>query len=751
MFVALSLVVAAPVLVAAPSSPADAQSAAVSNLGPITPRDVVYQIVTDRFWDGDATNNVPVGFDPSLFDGTGTDLKLYQGGDWQGIIDQLDYLDGMGVTALWISAPYANRDTVIEDHQSDGSIDRWTSFHGYHVRNFFDVNEHFGTLEEFHDLRDALHTRDMKLVIDFVANHTSRWQNPTLGFIPEDGLLYEPDRDGSGEYCFDAAGVPADCSGDGLTEYLVADPNNDVDAWFHGLGDRGGDDSRYGYRYRDLGSLADLNHANPQVIEHVERAAGFWKAQGIDGFRHDATLHMDPAFAKGLRDAIDSAPGGPVTHFGEFFIGRPDPKYAEYASFPDRTGIHNLDFEYFRSSTNTFGTFTESMSDFGAMLLQTSSDYQHEHHAVTFVDNHDVTRFRYIQPNDRPYHAALATLLTARGTPNIYYGTEQYVSSADASDIAGRVFLQTEAALDETTTAYQLIATLADLRKTNDGLAFGMTSILHTTDDVLVFEREFYDHRVVVAVNRQPDLGFSVPELTVGLPPGSYVDELGGLLDGGPIGVTSVAGESRIPSFMLSPGEVSVWASTPSSPSAPRIGTTIASTGRAGNEVLLVGSGLDGAVDVQFDGVSANVLANDEGSILATVPAGAPTGDVAITVTKGGVTSNTAAYEVLTGDQVQVVFHVDASTSFGENIHVVGNVAELGAWDPARATEAMLTPEYPVWFLPVSVPAGANLEFKFVRVDQLGNVTWESGSNRVLTAPPGPNGVALSPVYDWRS
>ncbi len=155
---------------------------------PITPKDVVYQIITDRFVDGNTANNTPAGFDSTLFDdpdldghGNGDDLKLYQGGDWQGIIDKIPYLQGMGVTTVWISAPYENRDTEILDYQAGGGIDRWTSFHGYHVRNYFATNKHFGLMQDFVALKDALHAQGMKLVIDFVSNHTSRWLNPTNG------------------------------------------------------------------------------------------------------------------------------------------------------------------------------------------------------------------------------------------------------------------------------------------------------------------------------------------------------------------------------------------------------------------------------------------------------------------------------------------------------------------------------------------------------------------------------------------
>lgn len=723
-------------------------------LGPVTPKDVIYQIITDRFYDGDTTNNVPNGFDPTLFDdpdgngrGNGVDLKLYQGGDWQGIIDKIPYLKNMGVTAVWISAPYRNRDTVINDYQPDGSVNRWTSFHGYHVRNFFVTNKHFGTLNQFRALRDALHANGIKLIIDFVTNHTSRWQNPTRGFEPEDGRLYEPDKDGSGNYCFDVNGEPYDCSGDGVTENLLADPHNDWAGWFHGLGDRGSDTSRFGYRHKDLGSLADFSHENSTVVTHLEKAATFWKSQGIDGFRHDATLHMNPAFAKGLKDAIDSALGGPLTHFGEFFIGRPDPKYDEYRTFPDRTGINNLDFEYFRASTNAFGHFSETMSAFGQMLTKTSDDYIYENQAVSFLDNHDVTRFRYIQPNDRPYHAALAVLLTARGIPCIYYGTEQYLSSSDSSDIAGRVFMHTASSFSQTTTAYQVIQKLSALRRANDALAYGPTSILYSTNDVLVFSRRFYDKEVVVAVNRQPNQTFTVPNLSTTLPAGTYTDQLDGLLFGSSATVSS----GQIQSFTLSGGEVNVWSYNPSlGTTTPRIGDVVATMGRKGNTVYIYGTGLGGTVTVKFDSATATVVANSDTMIETTVPSSPPVGVISITVVKSGITSNSFRYEVLSDDQVQVLFKVNATTNWGQNIHVVGSLPELGSWDPAKSSEAMLNPNYPEWFLPVSVPRATTFQFKFIKKDGNGNVIWEGGNNRVFTSPSSSTGTVDTPLYYWQ-
>lgn len=651
----------------------------------------------------------------------------------------MQYLVDLGITAVWISAPYHNRESKIEDHQDDGSINVWTSYHGYHARNYFPTHRFFGDMQDFLSLRDTLHANGIKLVIDFVSNHTSRWQNPTLDYEPEDGKLYEPDKDSNGDYIFDS-------DGNAVGENLLADPNDDVDGWFHGIGDRGSDSSTFGYRHKDLGSLADFSHEHADVFHHIEEAARFWKSKGIDGFRHDATLHMNPAFAKNLEDRIDSASGGPVTHFGEFFISRPDPKYEEYRTFPDRTGINNLDFEYNRAQTNVFGDFSETMHAFGDMLIKTHGDYSHEHQTINFVDNHDVTRFRYIQQNDKPYHAALAAVMTVRGTPKIYYGTEQYVMPEGDSPNDGRVFMQTDSSFDTTTTAYQIIADLAQLRHDNLALGYGQTNILHTSDDVIVFERKFYDHVVVTAINRQPDQSESVPSLGTNLPDGSYADYLGGDLGGQSIDVTG----GDLGAFTLSGGEVNVWHSNPDLGTTPRIGTTVSTMGRAGNTVYIYGTGLGGDVTVHFGSTAGSVVANSKTKIEATVPDATP-GMLDITVVKDGVTSNASAFELLSDEPVQVIFHVDAETEQGENIHVVGNLPELGDWDPAESSEAFMNPNYPEWVLPVSVPKDTSFEFKFVKIDDSGNVTWEGGSNRTYTSPTVSTGVEDTPLYYWQS
>lgn len=705
---------------------------AQTSLGPVTARDVVYQILTDRFVDGDATNNIPSGSPSAIFDGTGGDLKLYQGGDWQGITDKITYLKNMGITVVWISAPYANRDEAIIDFQSGGGTLTWSSYHGYHASNYFRTNSHFGGMKDFTDMVTALHAEGIKVVIDFVSNHTSRWQNPTNGFSAENGKLFEPDRNGSGDFVFDTNGDPVDLNSDGSSDNLLADPNGTTNpGWFHNLGDRGSDSSRYGFRYKELGSLADFTHELPEVAEHLEEAAIFWKGKGIDGFRHDATLHMNPAFAKSFRDAIDSSSGGAVTHFGEFFIGKPDPKYGEYITFPDRTGINNLDFEYFRTLTNVIGNGTDDMIDLANFYDYTEDDYVYENQTVTFIDNHDVPRFLRVNSDTRSLDVALAITLVSRGIPNIYYGTEQYVDGDDATENGGRVFMETDTTFDETTRAFKIIKKLSDVRQSNDAVAFGLTNVLYSTADVMVMSRKFFDKEVIIAVNRSPFNSYVVPAISTTLPGGTYTDELDGELGGASTTVAS----GQIPTFTLSQQEVAVWSHNPSLGANPKLGDMQSVVGRDGDDVTIYGTGLDGTIDVKFGTTSATVVSNSASKVTVTVP-NVSAGETTVTVVKGVNTSNGFTFNVLSNDQNMMIFHAVVYTSPGQNVYVVGNTPELGDWDPDNAIDAFHNPnasEWWKWFLPVSVPASTSLEYKFILKDGSGNVTWESGSNRTAT------------------
>lgn len=287
--------------------------------------------------------------------------------------------------------------------------------------------------------------------------------------------------------------------------------------------------------------------------------------------------------------------------------------------------------------------------------------------------------------------------------------------------------------------------------KAPDGYYLDAPDAEISDDNVLVYERQFYDDVVLVAVNRQPDQSYTIGPVETNLPAGNYNDYLGGLLYGFNTVVTAGEGINHTSSFTLPGGAVCVWQYKGPASSTPQIGDVMSTMGRVGNQVYIYGDGLNGDVSVKFGDVEAVVESNSANQIVTKVPTGAVPGDNNITVTKGSSVSNAFVYNVLSGDQNQIIFHVQANTAMGENIYIVGNIPELGSWDPDNCTEAMLNPNYPEWFLPVSVPAGTQIEFKFIKKDANGTVTWESGENRVITSSSSSAGSIDTEVYTWRS
>lgn len=242
------------------------------------------------------------------------------------------------------------------------------------------------------------------------------------------------------------------------------------------------------------------------------------------------------------------------------------------------------------------GNGSEDMIDFANFYQYTDADYEYENQAVTFIDNHDVSRFLRVNGDQRSLDVALALTLVSRGIPNIYYGTTQYVDGHDASSNGGRVFMEAATTFDKTTRAYKVVQKLSALRQQNDAVAWGLTEILYSTGDVLVMSRRFYDKEVVIAVNRSPYNAHTVPALSTNLPTGTYDDELDGELDGASASVVNGGGGPEISSFQLSQQEVAVWSHDPALGSTPRIGDMQSVVGRAGNEVTIFGTGLDGSI-----------------------------------------------------------------------------------------------------------------------------------------------------------
>lgn len=658
--------------------------------------DVIYQVMTDRFHDGNASNN-PTG---SLYSSDCSQLKKYCGGDWAGITQKIQdgYLTDMGITAIWISQPVENIDAVMQTADGD------TSYHGFWARDYKRANPYFGSMTDFETLISVAHANGIKVVIDFASNHTSpsRAEDP---LFMEDGVLND-----NGTF--------------------VASLGSDLNGVFYHNG--GTDFSTYEDGiYKGLFDLADYNHQNATLDTYMKDAIKLWLDKGIDGIRVDAVKHMPFGWSKNWMDAIYDHRA--VFSFGEWFLGsgEVDPLNHYYAN---ESGMSLLDFRFANAIRGVLKDGSSDWTAFNSMITDTDTAYDEVIDQVTFIDNHDMNRFHSSGADSRRMDMAMAVTLTSRGTPVVYYGTEQYMTGD--GDPANRAMMT---GFSKTTRGYQVIQKLAALRQANPALGYGDTEQRWINSNIYIYEREFAGNVVLVAINSATSGSTNITGLFTALPAGTYGDELTGLLDGN--GIT-VQANGAVNAFDLAAGEVGVWQFATSG-STPVIGHVGPMMTKAGDTITIDGEGFGATTGtVKIGGTSATVSSWADKHIVATVPSMA-TGKFDVTVQRsGGATS--AAYdklEVLTGPQVSVRFVVNSAyTAFGQNVYLTGSVQELSKWSTStdQAIGAMFNQvvhQYPTWYYDVSVPAGQTIEFKFIKVDGVGNVTWENGANHMFTAP----------------
>ncbi|XMB29067.1 alpha-amylase family glycosyl hydrolase [Paenibacillus sp. BR2-3] len=670
--------------------------------------DVIYQIFTDRFKDGNTGNN-PVG---SLFSSGCTDLRKYCGGDWQGITDKINdgYFTGMGITALWISQPVENINAVLSYDFGDS-----TSYHGYWARDFKRTNPYFGNFTDFDNLIAAAHAKGIKVVIDFAPNHTSPAKETDATF-GENGRLYDNGT-------------------------LMGGYTNDTNAYFHHNGGTSFSNLEDGI-YRNLFDLADINLQHSTIDTYMKAAIKLWLDKGIDGIRVDAVKHMPLGWQKNWVDYINNYK--PVFVFGEWFLGTNEVDPANH-DFANESGMSLLDFRFNQTVREVFKDDADTMYGLDAMISGTNTDYHEVADQVTFIDNHDMSRFA-TGTNNRRVEQALALTLTSRGVPGIYYGTEQYVTGGTDPD--NRKFMPS---FSTTTTAYNVISKLAPLRKSNPAFAYGTTQERWINNDVYIYERKFGNNVGLVAINRNTSTEYNISGLVTALPGGTYSDVVTGLLNGNSISVSSTG---AVTNFNLGAGEVGVWQYTAAA-IAPVVGHVGPMMGVAGKEITIDGRGFGATKGTVYFGATSvtgtGITAWEDSQIKVKIPAvAAGMYDVKIR-TSGAVDSNIYdKFEVLTAKQVVVRFVVkNANTVVGEKVYLAGNVHEIGNWDTAKAIGPMFNQviwAYPNWYYDVSVPAGTTIQFKFIKKNG-STVTWEGGSNHVYTTPAS---TASEIIVDWQ-
>jgi len=666
-------------------------------------KQVIYQIVTDRFYDGDPSNDNPAQ-SAGLYDSTKTNWQAYWGGDLAGIQKKLAYIKGLGVTAIWISPTVDNENKNLASGSPIGS-----PYHGYDARDFMRVEEHFGdaanTWKAFDSLVAAAHQDGIKVIVDWANNHSNYKGGGEQGALYNNGVFMASDA-------------------------------NDPNGYFHHNPDIADFNDRYQLQYYTLEGLEDLNQENATIDNYLKTAMQQFQAHGADGFRLDAIKHATWGWEYSLANIVFS--NKPSFLYGEWFNNNSgDPLYHDAYKFANKSGISELDFGVNQAMRDVFAG-DKNFSELDSAITTENANFVWQNDLVTFFDSHDESRFLTLNNNKNRLHEALAFLLTCRGIPVILYGDEQYlhIDTSNGNDPYDRVWMSSF----DKTSAYTLIGKLAALRQSNDAIAYGSWKQRWINNDVYIYERQFYNDVVLVAINKNNSATYNISGLNTVLPAGTYTDYLGGLLNGVSLSVQSGSGGNNpAGTFTIPANSVSVWQIAGGTP-GPAVGSIGPTIGQPGMSVTIAGDQFGSRPgSVAVNGAAAAIQSWSNASVTFTVP-NVANGIYPVQLTAAsGAKANTIQFTVLTAKLVPVTFTVNhaPSTNVGDYIFLTGNTIELGNWGTTfdSAVGPMLDPNYPDWFLNVSLPAGVTVQFKFIKIAADGSVTWENGNNHSFMVP----------------
>lgn len=503
-----ALVPALPVAAAPrpPAPPGDARLAAEPARHDAT-REQFYFLLPDRFANGDTSNDrgglagsrLSTGYDP-------TDKGFYQGGDLKGVTQKLDYIKGLGTTAIWLAPIFKNK--PVQGTGKDASA----GYHGYWITDFTQVDPHFGTNAELAHLIALAHAKGMKVFFDVITNHTADtvdYAEKQYGYRSKGAYPY---LDTQGRPFDDRAGVPkVNAASFPYTPVVpAAEKNAKVPAWlndptmYHNRGDStfAGESAEYG----DFSGLDDLWTERPEVVAGMERIYEKWVGEfGVDGFRVDTVKHVDMGFWTQWATALDAyaARHGRPNFFlyGEVYSG--DPAITSPYVTKGRLDA-TLDFPL-QQAMRGYASQGGSAGDLSAVLGQDyryTTDKANAYEQVTFLGNHDMGRIGSFLLQDNPKadgaellrrdELAHELMFLSRGNPVVYYGDEQGFTGAGgdkdarqtmfASKVAdylddteiGTTRTHASSAFDPEHPLYKEIAALSRLRKQNPALADGV-------------------------------------------------------------------------------------------------------------------------------------------------------------------------------------------------------------------------------------------------------------------------------------
>jgi glycosidase len=436
----------------------------------LTQDDIIYFIVTDRFANGDREND---------FDVQPDNPKGYHGGDFAGIVDRIPYLKNLGVTALWITP--VMQQTHLPQHDSFG-------YHGYWPLDFERIDPHLyspkpglpeGDKQYLKELVDILHAEGIKVILDTVVNHVG-YDHPSIS-NPKWGPI-KP-------HWFNAPR--------GENEV------GDIGSWLTGL--------------------PDLKQDEPEVADYFTRVIADWiEATGVDCIRMDTAKHVESLFWHYYKSTVKGK--YPTTSLLgevlEFNIDRVSAYQQHFAfdslfDFPLQSALQRIFIH--GESLRQLSTPFSSLQQQGYGILNQDTHYTNHNLLVTLLDNHDLGPRFYTRALERAggnrgwalytLRLALTLLLTTRGIPQIYYGTELGMEGGDSHDNRRDMpwqlladGLEPESSSD-TGQLFQHVKTLINFRKNSEALRYGDQLTLYVDHRQYVYLRKFRDEWVIVALN----------------------------------------------------------------------------------------------------------------------------------------------------------------------------------------------------------------------------------------------------------
>ncbi len=451
----------------------------------------IYQIITDRFFDGDPSNNNADGnYNPS-------NAQSVHGGDFKGIEQKLDYIKALGATAIWISP-------VIQNTEGQ--------FHGYSGMNFYQVAPHWGSLSNLQHLVQAAHARGLLVIDDIVVNHAGDFVTSSDSGYPS---YLGPPSGYNLKFANSSKTYPV--------PFNLTVTNPSLTNLFHNYGNIGTCNDVTQTQLGQLSGLNDFRTETTYVQQQMEAIYEYWIGTvGFDAFRIDTVLEVDMGFWQNWCPAVHAYAGSNgLPHF--FMFG--EVENGSETTVGSYTGTEaggpyeldsTLDYPLYFTVNSVFANATGNTRQIETHSNNVNADYDvnAQMKLVTFLDNHDQPRFLSsgnANNNTARLDVALAFLYTARGIPCLYYGTEQaFNGGADPNnreDMFAGQFKDGAPGVDSFNMShplFQLVAKLNNFRRLYPALLTG-THVNRWNDPdspgLFAYEREFGAQEVFVVFN----------------------------------------------------------------------------------------------------------------------------------------------------------------------------------------------------------------------------------------------------------